>query len=226
MIKRNTRAYIDEQKEESRTITGKAISFGTPSRYLGYIEYINSSAITQELIDNSNITFNINHNDDYMMARWNKGQGTLKIELREDGVYFSFDAPPTDKGDELLWNIRNGNIYECSFAFTLSDDEHAMRWFRNEDNELCGEVLSIDGLYDLSAVTTAAYPDTDINANCFDLDAIKRSLDEGVREIIEEEVNDPNEEQVEQREVENSHNDKISIFNSIEEKRKKILNHI
>lgn len=179
-MKRQYRAIIDQDEnieKESRTITGKAISFDTPSRYIGYIEYVNRGAITQDLIDSSNITFNINHNDDYMMARWNRGQGTLDIQLKEDGVYFKFDAPPTDKGDELLWNIRHGNIYECSFAFTMPDDQ-AMRWFRNEDDELCGEVLRIDGLYDLSAVTTAAYPDTDINANCFDLESIKRSLDE------------------------------------------------
>lgn len=215
MIKRQIRAYLGEQEDvESRTITGKAISFGTPSRYLGYIEYINRDAITQDLIDNSNITFNINHNDDYMMARWNKGQGTLEVELREDGVYFKFDAPPTDKGNELLWNIRNGNIYECSFAFTMADN--GMHWFRNENNELCGEVMSIDGLYDLSAVTTAAYPDTDINTNSFDLEAIKRSLDEA-KEVEIEEV-------VEERSDENSQNEKNSILNHIDEKRKNILN--
>ena len=178
MKKYLTRAIIDQnENDESRIITGKAITFGTPSRYLGYIEYINRNAITQELIDNSNITFNINHNDDYMMARWNKGQGTLEVELREDGVYFKFEAPPTDKGNELLWNIRNGNIYECSFAFSMPDDQ-SMRWFRDENDELCGEVMKIDGLYDLSAVTTAAYPSTNIECErSFDLDKIAKELD-------------------------------------------------
>lgn len=212
-MKRQYRAIIDQDEnieKESRTITGKAISFDTPSRYIGYIEYVNRGAITQDLIDSSNITFNINHNDDYMMARWNRGQGTLDIQLKEDGVYFKFDAPPTDKGDELLWNIRHGNIYECSFAFTMPDDQ-AMRWFRNEDDELCGEVLRIDGLYDLSAVTTAAYPDTDINANCFDLEAIKRSLDEATEERAEENV---------------EKNDTVSILNILDEKRKNILNYV
>lgn len=212
-MKRQYRAIIDQDEnieQESRTITGKAISFDTPSRYIGYIEYVNRGAITQDLIDSSNITFNINHNDDYMMARWNRGQGTLDIQLKEDGVYFKFDAPPTDKGDELLWNIRHGNIYECSFAFTMPDDQ-AMRWFRNEDDELCGEVLRIDGLYDLSAVTTAAYPDTDINANCFDLEAIKRSLDDAKEERAEENV---------------EKNDTVSILNILDEKRKNILNYV
>lgn len=212
-MKRQYRAIIDKDEnieQESRTITGKAISFDTPSRYIGYIEYVNRGAITQDLIDSSNITFNINHNDDYMMARWNRGQGTLDIQLKEDGVYFKFDAPPTDKGDELLWNIRHGNIYECSFAFTMPDDQ-AMRWFRNEDDELCGEVLRIDGLYDLSAVTTAAYPDTDINANCFDLEAIKRSLDDAKEERAEENV---------------EKNDTVSILNILDEKRKNILNYV
>ena len=228
MNKLYTRAVIDNnENDESRIITGKAITFDTPSQYIGYTEYIRSSAISQELINNSDIIMNFQHDDTRMLARWTRGQGTLNVELRTDGVYFSFEAPDTTLGNDILWHIRHGNLQKCSFAFTISDN--GMRWYRDDENNLCGEVVDIDGLYDLSIVTTPAYDDTFVDARDFDLEAIKRSLDETqplvseeVKEVIEQEVNDDNEE----RNDEKLQNQKVSILNYIEEKRKNILNYI
>lgn len=183
MNKIYTRAIVDQNADdESRTITGKAISFDTPSQYIGYVEYISREAITQELIDNSDIIMNFQHDDMQMLARWTRGSGTLNVELREDGVYFSFEAPDTTLGNDILWHIRHGNLSKCSFAFTVPNDS-AYRWFRNADDELCGEITRIDGLYDLSIVTCPAYEDTYVGARNFDLEAIKRSLDEA-KEVV------------------------------------------
>ena len=228
MKKYLTRAIIDQnENDESRTITGKAITFDTPSQYIGYTEYIRSSAITQDLINNSDIIMNFQHDDTNMLARWTRGKGTLNVELREDGVYFEFDCPETTLGNDILWHIRHGNLTKCSFAFTIA--ENGMRWYRDDDNNLCGEVIEIDGLYDLSIVTTPAYEDTFVDARDFDLEAIKRSLDESqtivseeVKEVIEEECNDENEE----RNDEKLQNQNVSILSKIEEKRKNILNYI
>lgn len=179
-----TRAYIDQnENDESRVITGKAVTFDTPSQYIGYTEYIRSSAITQDLINNSDIIMNFQHDDTRMLARWTRGQGTLDVELKADGVYFSFEAPDTTLGNDILWHIRHGNLQKCSFAFTIADN--GMRWYRDENDNLCGEVINIDGLYDLSIVTTPAYEDTYVDARDFDIEAIKRSLDE-TPETIEE----------------------------------------
>lgn len=213
MKKLYTRAIIDQnENDESRTITGKAITFDTPSQYIGYIEYIRSSAITQELINNSDVIMNFQHDDTRMLARWTRGKGTLDIQLKDDGVYFSFECPETTLGNDILWHIRHGNLQKCSFAFTIGDD--GMRWFRNENDELCGEVINIDGLYDLSIVTTPAYEDTFVDARDFDIEAIKRSLDEAKSAEIE------------QREAEELQNKKVSILNHIDDKRKNILNYI
>lgn len=194
MKKLYTRAILDRsENEDSRTISGCAIVFDRPSRFIGYTEYIRKSAITQELIDNSDIIFNYNHQDDKMLARWTRGSGTLNVELRDDGVYFSFEAPDTELGNEVLWHIRHGNLFDCSFAFTLADTENSMRWFRNEDNELCGEVLAIDGLYDMTVCSLGAYGDTSISARDFDIEAIKRSLDEdeAPKQELEERLEEP-----------------------------------
>lgn len=158
-----------QSEKESRIITGRAIVFESWSKNLGgFYEIIHRGAITQELIDKSDIIMNINHDDEKMVARSRQGKGTLSVSLRDDGVYFSFEAPTTSRGDELLYNIRNGNIFECSFAFTIPDDIHSERWYVDSDNVYRREVNVIDGLYDMSLVIHGAYGDTNCQTRCAD----------------------------------------------------------
>lgn len=158
-----------QSEKESRIITGRAIVFESWSKNLGgFYEIIHRGAITQELIDKSDIIMNINHDDEKMVARSRQGKGTLSVSLKDDGVYFSFEAPTTSRGDELLYNIRNGNIFECSFAFTIPDDIHSERWYVDSDNVYRREVNVIDGLYDMSLVIHGAYGDTNCQARCAD----------------------------------------------------------
>ena len=146
---------------ESRTISGYAVVFDSWSRDLGgFQEIIHRGSITQDLINQSDVIMNINHDDDKMVARCNKGTGTLRLELREDGLFFEFEAPTTQLGDELLFNVRNRNLFECSFAFALdTEDETCQRWYR-EDSSIKREINKIAHLVDCSIVTHAAYAAT------------------------------------------------------------------
>ena len=109
--------------DESRKISGQAIVFDSWSRDLGgFIERILPGAVTEDLLL-GDIVANVNHDNDQMLARSVNGEGTLSLELREDGVWFSFDAPETARGDEILWNVRHGNYFECSFACTILKDD-------------------------------------------------------------------------------------------------------
>ena len=171
--------------EDSRRIEGCAVIFNSWSRDLGgFQEIIRSSALTQELIDNSDVIANINHDDALMVARWNRGTGTLNLELREDGLHFSYDAPETERGNQLLWDIRHKNITECSFAFSLPNNSTCQRWYRAEDGSLKREITEIGGIYDVSCVNLGAYGDTyvDSRAEKIDVESIKRSLDEAEAE--------------------------------------------
>lgn len=142
---------------ESRTITGYAIVFESWSRDLGgFYEIIRKGAITQELINRSDVIMNVNHDNDKMVARSVNGEGTLKLTLDDTGLRFEFEAPPTPLGEELLFNIRSGNLFECSFAFSLSGSDTCERWTKDE-NMLRREILEIGGIYDCSIVTCAAY---------------------------------------------------------------------
>jgi len=174
------RSLSDVSSSTGRTITGCAVKFESWSRDLGgFIELIHRGAITQQLIDSSDIIMNINHDEDKMVARSVNGVGTLKLDLRDDGLYFEFEAPDTNLGNELLYNIRSGNLFECSFAFTLPDNREGEKWSKSAEGYR-REIFNINGLYDCSIVTHAAYGSTscDVRYEHIDLDIIKRSLDE------------------------------------------------
>ena len=170
---------------EGRRISGKAISFDTQSNDIGFIEILHRGCISQELIDSSNIVFLYNHDYNQVIARANKGKGTLNIDLRDDGVYFDLEVPNTTMGNDLLENIRLGNITQCSFGFRYSNEEGAYKdekigdvWYRN--------VYKIGELYDLSAVTYPAYDDTYVNARMQERSKMEDKLKES--EEIQNEV--------------------------------------
>lgn len=168
-----------------RHISGKAISFDTESNDIGFIEILHRGCISQELIDSSNIVFLYNHDYNQVIARANKGKGTLNIDLRDDGVYFDLEVPNTTMGNDLLENIRLGNITQCSFGFSYANEEGAYKdekiddvWYRN--------VYKIGKLYDLSAVTYPAYDDTYVNARMQERSKMEDKLKE--TEEIQKEV--------------------------------------
>ena len=171
---------------ESRMISGKAISFETESNDLGFIEIIHRGAITQDIINDSNIVFTYDHQRDKILARRKNGVGNLNIDLHEDGVYFSFNAPKTTLGNDLLEDVRCGNISQCSFAFTIADEEGAQKWSKVGDTYY-RDIYKIDALYDLSAVVDPAYEDTYIQARSLELANAKEELDTEIREEIKEE---------------------------------------
>lgn len=152
------------QEGDSRLIEGCAIVFNSVSEDLGFREIIESTAISQDLIDNSDIYLNFNHDDDKILGRSNCGKGSLNVELREDGVYFSIEAPKNDLGDTVLEYLRRGDVEKCSFCFWIDpDDEEAETW-TYEDGVALRTIHKIAGLHDLSIVWTPAYSETTVSA--------------------------------------------------------------
>lgn len=196
-------------ENEGRHISGKAISFDTQSNDIGFIEILHRGCITQELIDSSNIVFLYNHDYNQVIARANKGKGTLNIDLREDGVYFDLDVPNTTMGNDLLENIRLGNITQCSFGFRYANEEGAYKdekiddvWYRN--------VYKIGELFDLSAVTYPAYDDTYVNARMQERSKMEDKLKETeeIQEEIRSEEKKSDEKNSDEKEINNEDNTK------------------
>ena len=54
----------------------------------------------------------------------------MKLKKDERGLKYTFEAPKTALGDELLEGIRRGDISTSSFAFTVESDT----WEKQPDN--------------------------------------------------------------------------------------------
>jgi HK97 family phage prohead protease len=144
---------------ENRHITGYGILFESESVDMGYIEIIERGAITQEQLDSSDIFFFFNHNEDEVLARSTNGVGSLKLTVDNIGVKYEFDAPNTQRGDELLEHIKRGEIWGASFGFWLPSDGSCER-IEKRDGQLYRIITNIPNIFELSCVFCPAYPDT------------------------------------------------------------------
>jgi HK97 family phage prohead protease len=132
-----------------------------------FVETIERTAVTQELIDNADVKCLFNHNREALLARSNKGQGTLKLTLDEVGLRYEFEAPNTIDGDKVLELVRRGDIVGSSFAFSCSGED-ACRYYEDADGMLHRVVSRITGLYDVSPVIDPAYTETSVEARSWE----------------------------------------------------------
>lgn len=163
-----------EEGKQSRTITGYAILFDTPSAPLWSYddevarEVIAKGAITKELLDGSDIKMTMFHDRQLILARSNQGEGTLTYTIDDRGVAFEFEAPRTADGDKALELVRRGDISGCSFAFTTHyyDDAYVARDVKREEGitNITYTVRTITGIYDFTLAADPAYPDTTCEA--------------------------------------------------------------
>lgn len=177
---------------ESRHIEGYAIVFNSLSNDLGgFREIIEQGAITDELINNSDIVCLMNHDiKKGLLARSYHGRGSLKLDIDEHGLHYSFEAPKTALGDEVLEGIRRGDIAKCSFAFVCGEDV----WDKDENGEYIRHVKKIKNLYDVSLVYHPAYEETEVKADTRGLDELKaQEANNIVKENSESDMNDKQE---------------------------------
>lgn len=166
----------DLSQSKDRVVEGYAVVFNSLSEDLGgFREIIRPSAITQELINNSDIIANMDHRNDYMMARLRKGKGNIDLTLDEHGLKFRYTIPDTVKGDELWSHVERGEIDQCSFAFGIDySDPAAEKYHVDKDGVTIREILKISKLYDISCVINPAYEDTEVYTR--DLDHVNENI--------------------------------------------------
>ena len=173
----------------SRTITGYAILFNTPSVPLWEDdeeearEVIAPEAVTREFLDGCDVKMTMFHDRQLILARSKNGAGTLSYTVDERGVAFSFAAPNTADGDKALELVRRGDISGCSLAFRTHyyDRAYVERSVERVDGKtkITYTVRSMIGIYDFTLAADPAYPDT----NC---EAEQRELVSHLREPEEE----------------------------------------
>lgn len=143
---------------DSRLVEGYAALFDSPSDDLGgFTETIAPEAF-EGVIERSDVLCLLDHDKGRgVLARSRKGEGSLALSIDERGLHYSFDAPKTALGDELLEGIRRGDITASSFCFTVAAEEWA-----GERGARRRRINKVGSLYDVSPVYTPAYPDTSV----------------------------------------------------------------
>lgn len=153
-----------EDGAESRVLQGYAIVFNQDSEDLGFRERILPGAITEDVINHSDIVFTYQHNLNWCLARLTNGKGNIEVSIDEHGVAFRFEVPNTTIGNDLLELVKTGVVRGCSFAFSIDpSDPEAEKW-EEVDGIYHRFIHKIDRLYDFSCVVTPAYEGTTVSA--------------------------------------------------------------
>ena len=187
----------DENGQQSREVNGRAIVFGVRSVNLTpwsstrvVYEVLEPGCLTQELINRSDVIYNLNHNSSVLnvLGRFrNSEKDTLKLELRADGVYNSCELPQTTAANDALELIKRGDINGQSFAFEddWEDTENGVSYERTNETVDGKEVWirhvkKIIGLYDVSIVTHPAYEQTSVTTR-ENSEAIDKAIEEQLK---------------------------------------------
>lgn len=200
---------IEFREAESRKVEGYASVFNSRSKDLGGFTEVIDPAAFNGVIERSDVLALLNHDQDRgVLARSRKGVGSLTLTVDERGLHYSFDAPNTALGNELVEGLKRGDISTSSFAFTVAGE----KWTKEEDGSYLRTITQIDKLYDVSPVYNEAYEDTSVA-----LRSLEAARAEEQEEVEDEEPKDENNE-VEEPVVEEDEDNAESEESDKEEK--------
>ena len=205
---------------DSRHIEGYGSVFNERSVDLGGFTEIIAPGAFDGVIERSDVKAYLDHNPERgILARSRNGQGSLHLELDERGLKYSFDAPKTPLGDEVVEGLRRGDYSQSSFAFTVQDES----WSKEEDGRYLRTINKIGGLYDVSIVANPAYEGTSVALRSLDAfkaqevppqeEAQEAPVDETPVEEPKEETKPEVQEESEPKENRNNTNNKINMKN-------------
>lgn len=181
------REATEDAQGSDRTITGRAIVFNSESQILDdwgqrFREIILPEAVTMEFLDTQDIKMNLLHERNLTLARRNKGNGSLRMGVDAEGVWFEFEAPKCDIGDRALEMVRRGDYSGCSFEFYAKD-------YEVEERGKNDVVIRHRGFGALTALTIGmdpAYKQTSVNAReLYDQHHVETEEEKQERELAE-----------------------------------------
>ena len=172
--------------EENRRIEGCAIVFGRETLLWEdarekVMEVIDPSCVTADWIREQDVKLNLLHDRSMTIARSNKGVGSLELDVREDGVWFSVEAPRCDVGDRAVALVGNGTYTGCSFEFVAGDYELEDRGEVSGQQQWLVRHKAFQKLGALTIAMDPAYKETSVGMREFE------DLTEAEKELLERE---------------------------------------
>lgn len=149
-------------------------------------EVILPSAVSMQMLRQCDVRALIDHDKSRLLARWNKGKGSLTLSIDNKGLRYSFEAPNTADGDFAVEMVKRGDVDGCSFAFFLEKDGD--RWKRLNDDLYLRTVTKISRITDVTLTADPAYKQTSVgvrskkgNAKTAKYRKISKELDERIQ---------------------------------------------
>ncbi|MDY6796966.1 MAG: HK97 family phage prohead protease [Actinomycetota bacterium] len=128
------------------------ISYNSWSEDLGgFVERILPGACNRSLLENDIVSCR-DHEDHLILGR--VSSGFLRLDNRDDGLYYEVDLPETTYARDLLVSVGRKDVKGNSFRFCTIDD----RWTMTGGKEY-RDIVEME-LYELGPVTMPAYPQT------------------------------------------------------------------
>lgn len=157
----------EEEGGTGRAIEGYAVVFGQESHVLWdhdiFREVIDAGAVTQADLDLWDIKMTMWHNRERLLARRNKGEGTLTLTVDDTGVKYSFIAPATPDGDTAVELVKRGDIAGASFTF-WADRTAIVEEAEGEDGVPVRHIRKIAEISECTLASDPAYPQTSAEA--------------------------------------------------------------
>lgn len=185
------RAATIGEDGDGKTVEGHAVVYGQTVP----IGYWFNEVIERGALDGADLTdvlFFVNHDTDKIplaRSRRNNGNSTMQLSIDDQGLYFkaTLDTDNNDGARSLYSAVNREDITGMSFMFQVQEDQ----WENLDTDMPTRHVLKIKKIYEISAVNSPAYSETDINARDRDaldsaknaLDSARSSLDSGKNEL-------------------------------------------
>jgi HK97 family phage prohead protease len=156
---------VEENGTKKKKIAGYASVFNSPSVDLGgFREIVKPGAFDRNFGPNgptADVRALVDHDPSKILGRTKSG--TLSLSVRSKGLYVEIDPPDTQVARDLMKTIERGDVDAMSFGFRT----HGDKWGK-KDGETIRELTDVE-LFDVSAVTFPAYPDTQVALRSLDL---------------------------------------------------------
>lgn len=158
------RRYIHDSEvravgDSGRTIRGYAARFGSVYDMGWYTEELHRDALRNT--DMSDVRGLFNHDNNIVLGRTKAG--TVRVGVDQVGIWYEIDLPNTTAANDLIENIRVGNIDQSSWGFMLrhTKDSRGDMWEMRNGKEH-RTLKDVSMLFDVSPVTFPANPDTTV----------------------------------------------------------------
>lgn len=180
--KREIRTLCSEVRAsptENKTLRfeGYAAVFNSETEMYGgdFIESIAPGAF-RDALKHDDVRALFNHDPNYVLGR--NTAGTLTLQEDEKGLHFDVIAPDIGWARDLHESVKRGDIDQCSFAFSVEDEE----WIRGRNGSPDRRTIKRCKLYDVSIVTYPAYDATSVSARSkqlhgYENDLLRKKLD-------------------------------------------------